>query len=213
MPIFQDLKQFVRSENEYNRYEAIEKLAKNSQSWQGNLLIWQIMALIPTNKEKSKLAESLLLPNYPSSEWAIISYLLLKETNENVLSSCILTLSKSKIRAFSSRMIEFFDKPFFTNKILYSIYSYAEETGDENLSKNLENAFHENLPEYILSKGFNTFIKLGIVSDKVKNIALKLISFDLSCDLEKTSTISAIFYLGFSINFDEIHILKSLKNK
>ncbi|MBX9837076.1 MAG: hypothetical protein K2X69_02055 [Silvanigrellaceae bacterium] len=212
MPIFQDLKQFVRSENEYNRYEAIEKLAKNSQSWQGNLLIWQIMALIPTNEEKSKLAESLILPNYPSSEWAIISYLLLKETNDSVLSSCINNLGRSKICAFSNRISKFFDKSFLTNKILYSIYSYAEQTGDENLSDKLENSFHKNLPDNLLSKGFHVFIKLGIISDKIKNIAFNIISSDLSDDLDKTSMISALFYLAFSMDKNDINHFKNLKN-
>lgn len=211
MPIFQDLKQFVRSENEYNRYEAIEKLAKNSQSWQGNLLIWQIMALIPTNEEKSKLAESLILPNYPSSEWAIISYLLLKETNDNVLSSCISTLAKAKICAFSGKIREFFDKPFLTNKILYSIYSYVEQTGDENFSEKLENSFHENLPENILSKGFNAFIKLGLISNKIKKIAFHIIASETKNDLEKASTISALFYLGFSANKNDFEFIQSLK--
>ena len=144
MPIFQDLKQFVRSENAHNRYVAIEKLAKNSQSWQGNLLIWQIMALIPTNEEKSKLAQSLKLPENPSSEWAIISYLLLKETDDNVISSCISTIAHSKRLAFSSRIKHLFEKPYISNKILYSLLSYIEETGDESLSSSLKNSFHEN---------------------------------------------------------------------
>ncbi len=212
MPIFQDLKQFVRSENAHNRYVAIEKLAKNSQSWQGNLLIWQIMALIPTNEEKSKLAQSLKLPDNPSSEWAIISYLLLKETDDNVISSCISTIAHSKRLAFSRRIKDLFDKPHISNKILYSLLSYIEETGDESLSSSLKNSFHENLPEYLLAKGFNAFIKLGIIHDDIKKIAFQIVLNHHSYDLEKTSVISALLYLGFSCSKVEFNNLKSIQN-
>lgn len=212
MPISQDLKQFVRSENAHNRYVAIEKLAKNSQSWQGNLLIWQIMSLIPTNEEKSKLAQSLKLPDNPSSEWAIISYLLLKETDDNVISSCISTIAHSKRSAFSSYIKNFFVKPNLSNKILYSLLCYIEETGDESLSKNLENCFHENLPEYLLAKGFNAFIKLGIINNDTKNIAFQIVSNHNSYDLDKISIISALLYLGFSCNQEDFNKLKLIKN-
>ena len=211
MPIFQDLKQFVRSENAHNRYVAIEKLAKNSQSWQGNLLIWQIMALIPTNEEKSKLAQSLRLSDNPSSEWAIISYLLLKETDENVISSCISTIAHSKRSAFSKRILKLFEKPSISHKILYSLLNYIEETGDESFSKNLEKCFHKDLPEFLLAKGFNAFIKLGIINSNIKNIAFKLLSNYNSYDLDKTSIISALLYIGFSCDIDEFNKLKLIK--
>lgn len=210
MPIFQDLKQFVRSENAHNRYVAIEKLAKNSQSWQGNLLTWQIMALIPTIEEKSKLAKSLSVPDTPSSEWAIVSYLLLKETDENVLSSCVSTVANSKRAAFSHRIAKLFNNPFLTNKILYSLLNYIEETGDETLAVNLQDHFHEGLSEHILAKGFNTLIKLGIVNEDIKNIAFKIIQDTSTPDLEKTSIISAILYLGFSCSQQELQKLKTV---
>ncbi len=212
MPLFQDLKQFVRSENALSRYEAIENLVKNSQSWQGNLLIWQIMALIPTHEEKSKLAGSLILPNNPSSEWAIISYLLLKETNENVLSSCIMTLAHSKISSFAPKILELLNKPCITNQILYSIYHYIEQTADERFQSILEKTFHENLPDKILAKGFNTLIKLGIVSEKAKNIAFKILKEETQLNLINNSSFSALIYIGFALKIKEIDVLKELKN-
>ncbi len=212
MPLFQDLKQFVRSENALSRYEAIENLVKNSQSWQGNLLIWQIMALIPTNEEKSKLAGSLILPNSPSSEWAIISYLLLKETNENVLSSCIMTLAHSKISSFAPKILDLLDKPFLTNQILYSIYHYLEQTADERFQNAFEKTFHENLPEKLLAKGFNTLIQIGFISNKAKNIAFKILNEETQLNINNNASFSALIYLGFAINKNEIEILTNLKN-
>lgn len=212
MPIFQDLKQFVRSENALNRYEAIEKLVKNSPSWQGNLLIWQIMALIPTDAEKSKLAESLILPNSPSSEWAIISYLLLKETNENVLSSCIMTLAKAKVSSFAFRILQLLEKPSLTNQILYSIYHYIEQTGDERFKDALEKSFNENLPERLLAKGFNAFIKLGFCSIKAKNIAINLLKSETTFNIQSNASFSAIFYLGFSGNSEDLITIQNIKS-
>lgn len=216
MPIFQNLKQYVHSENANDRYSAIENLVKNSQSWQENLLIWQIMTLYPTHEEKSKLAKSLILPNHPSSEWAIISYLLLKEIDENVISSCLDAITNSQRLSFSRYISNLIKNPNLSYKILYSIFKYIEKTGDENISNNLEHYFHNNLPDNILSKGFNVFIKLGIINKKVKEIAFQILErYDFD-DLKNSSTISALLYLGFACNTDEIeklqHLKKTIKN-
>ena len=205
MPIFQDLKQYVRSENANDRYIAIEKLVKNSQSWQGNLLIWQIMALIPTQEEKSKLASSLLLPSTPSSEWAIISYLLLKETNPSVLSSCIMALANSKISSFACRVKELLEKQPQDNEIIFSIYHYLEQTSDERFLLSLEKSMHDNLPDSILAKGFNAFLSLGYVSNKAIKIAENILEQEDNLILKNNSAISAILYLGFSLQIDEIN--------
>ncbi|APJ02809.1 hypothetical protein [Silvanigrella aquatica] len=212
MPIFQDLKQFVRSENAHTRYAAIEKLAKNFQSWQSNLLIWQIMALIPTNEEKSKLVQSIKLTENPSSAWSIVSYFLLKETDDNVISSCIATISHSKRTVFSKKISALFEKKSISHKILYSLYNYIEETGDEFQAKYLINTFHNDLPEFLLAKGFNAFLKLGLINASAKNIAFQIIEKQYSFDLEKPSLISAIFYLGFSCDKEEYKKFIQLKN-
>ncbi|WGL58735.1 hypothetical protein QEJ31_09355 [Pigmentibacter sp. JX0631] len=213
MPIFQDLKQYVRSENANDRYNAIEKLVKNSQSWQGNLLIWQIMSLIPTQEEKSKLASSLSLPSTPSSEWAIISYLLLKETNASVLSSCIMALANSKISSFSHRIKNLLEKHTQVDEILYAIYHYIEQTSDERFISAFENSFHDKLPDYILSKGFNTFLSLGYSSIKANKIAISILENERNLILKSNSAISALLYLGFSLKIDELNsILNKLIN-
>nr|BFD33326.1 hypothetical protein GTC16762_29440 [Pigmentibacter ruber] len=205
MPIFQDLKQYVRSENANDRYIAIEKLVKNSQSWQGNLLIWQIMALIPTQEEKSKLASSLLLPSTPSSEWAIISYLLLKEMNPSVLSSCIMALANSKISSFASRVKDLLEKQPQDNEIIFSIYHYIEQTLDERFLFSLEKSIHDNLPDFILAKGFNAFLSLGYVSNKAIKIAENILEQEDNLILKKNSAISAILYLSFSLQIEELN--------
>ncbi|WP_186649404.1 hypothetical protein [Fluviispira vulneris] len=210
MPIFQDLKQFVRSENEHERSLAIEKLAKNSFSWQGSLLTWQIMALIPTVVEKAKLAQSLNIPNMPSSEWAIVSHLLLKENDENVISSCISTLAHSKCNSLIYRILHAFDRLELTNKIIYSLFSFAEETGNEKLADKILTLFSADLPDNVLAKGFNALIRLGIIDDKSKNIALKILQANNSEDLVKSSLPSALIYLGFACNKVEWKSIQSI---
>ncbi|KAB8027777.1 hypothetical protein [Fluviispira multicolorata] len=209
MPIFQDLKQFVRSENAHDRYIAIEKLAKNSQSWQGNLLTWQIMALIPTIVEKAKLAQSLNIPNMPSSEWAIVSHILLKETDENVISSCIATLAHSKSNSLIYRILNLIERTKLSNKAIYSLFTFAEETGNELLAEKLLQSFSEDLPDNILAKGFNAFIRLGIINQKYKEVALSILKQNNSDDLIKSSLPAALLYLGFASNKDD---WKNVKN-
>jgi hypothetical protein len=214
MPASQDLKQFVRSEKIHERYLAIENLAKIPQSWQGNLLTWQIMALIPTSAEKSKLAASLKIPNIPNSEWAIISYLLHKETDESVICNCILSIAHSKKIFFSPIILKFLDEnKQVSNQILYAILTYVEETGDDNFKENLENYFHQNLPNYILAKGFNAFIKLGKITEKIKNIAFSIVRNHNYKDIENTALISTFLYLGFAANTSDIINIKSFKYK
>lgn len=194
--MFNALKQFIFLEDAQERYIAIKNYTQIANSWQVNLLTWQILSLLPTNKEKATLAQSLKLTDEPGSEWAIFSYLLEEEHDDEVIQESVLNLANTKNHFLGDKIRALFDSKRNNPDILTTIFSYVTKTGDTRF-KDILNRGEIFSYSVGIEQFLNASLKLGVINQKTKEYCLEIIS---NTNTKESLLYSALFYFFFSAN-------------
>lgn len=199
MQMLKEMQKYMNSENSLERLDAIKKLLSYKHSWQKDLLLWQVLTLLPSSIEKSEISRNIILQETPSSQWALISFLL-KQESSHISYNCLAGLSHSKAHFLNHRVLKFIQNRVLTDDDCYALSQYSYFSRDKNYIKNLIDCAHSHMPTYILSAIINTLHSFSIADEKVQSLCFELLNSQSQKNyLNNSSIISGIFYLYFTL--------------
>lgn len=207
-----EFQKFVASEHDNERHASISSLVAREPTWQRNLLMWQVLGLLPSRLEKSRLAHALRVPQLPGSEWAMASYLL-TDADQDIIGNSVNSLNFSRNRALAHRMLKFFALPERPQRVLYCLARYAEETIDSRMACHIAPFLQSDLSDAFLARSFNALFRLGVKDDTALRVAGELVANHIDAtNMDRKAAVSAIVYLCFAGSRDDIAKLKTVRD-
>ena len=213
MDTTKDFEKFVKAESDSDRHAALSRVMASKPSWQKNLQMWQVLALLPTKVEKARLAHSLRMPERPASEWAMVSYLL-RDADQDIIGNAINSLTFSRNRALGHRTEHFFTSLERPQRVLYCLARYAEEANDPRFAKFLSFTLASDLSDAFLARTFNALFRLGIKDKVALKVASELVASHIDAtNMDRKAAVSAVVYLCFAGSQDDIEKLKTVRDR
>lgn len=208
-----DLSSYSNSESETERLSALEKLLSDESPCEKDLLIWKVLSSFPSKLELARLATSTVVRNRSDGSWALVSYLL-QEADQDVVGNAINSLTFSNNRALGHRLMNFFETKERPQRILYCLARFAEETVDRRFSNTLSSFMASDLSDAFLARSFNALFRLGVRDRLAIKVAMDLISSHIDAtNMDRKAAVSAIVYLCFAGDTEDLEQLKSVQNK
>lgn len=213
MQTAREFEKFVSAETDAERSVSIQRLMNLSPSWQKNLCMWQLLNLLPTRVEKSRLAHLLRIPRRPSSEWSMVSFLM-NDLDQDIIGNAINSLTFSKNRALGHRTMKYFSSLERPQRVLYCLARFAEETNDHRFAKFLAPFLANDLSDAFLARSFNALFRLGVKDEVALRVAGELVASHIDAtNMDRKAAVSAIVYLCFAGSEKEITELKSVRDR
>ena len=206
-------RQFVASESNTERHKALSSLTGLEPSWRKNLLLWEVLGLLPSRSEKSRLAHSLRLPREPSSEWSLVSYLL-SDADQDTVGNAINCLNFSRQRSLTHRLLKFFALAERPQRVLYCLARFAEEARESRLAPYLAPYLDSELSDAFLARSFNAMFRLGVRDSAGIRVARELIVSHIEAtNMDRKAAVAAVVYLCFAGSSTDLEELERVRSK
>lgn len=213
MPESRAIKDYLSSESESQRLHAIDSVISLPSSLDKDLSCWELLFQLPSRTEKARLAHCLRLDLRPTSAWSLATALL-KDSEQDVIGNTINALTLSKNRVLAHRIQRFFSSPERPQRILYCLARYAEEAIDPRFASYLSPNLASDLSDAFLARTFNALFRLGVVDRFAIDSAAALIESHIDAtNMDRKAAVSAILYLFFAGNSDDLKKLKSIAGR
>jgi hypothetical protein len=210
-----ELRLYATSENEDDRIEHLGSALADTTARSTDLYLslWKILSSFPTKIELVKIASSMAISRSPGGSWALSSQLLL-DPDQDVVGNALNSVTFSGVRALGHRSLRFFDSRERPQRVLYCLARYAEEAIDRRFGSMLSSAMENDFSDAFLARSFNALFRLGTVDRVAIKIAMDLIGSHIDAtNMDRKAAVSAIVYLCFAGDRDDIEQLKSMQNK
>lgn len=210
-----ELRLYTTSESEDDRIEHLGcALADTSaRSFELYLNLWKILSSFPSKIELVKIASSMSISRSPDGSWALSSQLLL-DPDQDVVGNALNSITFSGVRALGHRSLRFFDSRERPQRVLYCLARYAEEAIDRRFGSMLSSAMENDFSDAFLARSFNALFRLGTIDRIAIKIAMDLIGSHIDAtNMDRKAAVSAIVYLCFAGDRDDIEQLRSMQNK
>jgi hypothetical protein len=206
----------LRSESEADRLDHITNLlaiTPDGQQSQNDTDLWRLLACYPTKLELLRLATSLSVSKNPDHSWILASHLLL-EADQDIVGNALNSITFSGRRALGHRALRFFASRERPQRILYCLARYAEEAIDRRFASLLSSSMQSDLSDAFLARTFNALFRLGAIDRVAIKVAVDLISSHIDAtNMDRKAAVSAIVYLCFAGDQEDIEQLKYIQNK
>ena len=204
---------FVAAETDSERLKLVQSLMNEAPSWQKNLSMWQLLSLLPTRIEKSRMAHNMRMSRRPSSEWAMVSHLL-TDSDQDIIGNAINSMTFSKQRALGHRTVHFFAASERPQRVLYCLARFCEETNDHRYAHFLAPFLTHDLSDAFLARSFNAMFRLGVKHEVALKVASELIASHIDAtNMDRKAAVAAIVYLCFAGSAQDIENLKKVRDR
>lgn len=208
-----DFSSYLNRENEAERLSALESLLSDEAACERDLLVWKVLSSFPSKFELARLATSTRVSKRSDGSWALVSYLL-QEADQDVVGNAINSLTFSSNRALGHRLMKFFETKERPQRILYCLARFAEETVDRRYSNILSSFMESDLSDAFLARSFNALFRLGVKDRLAIKVAMDLVSSHIDAtNMDRKAAVSAIVYLCFAGDAEDLEQIKSVQNK
>lgn len=206
---------FLASEAEDERLHHLEDFISEAAVSRGasDLKLWHILASHPTKLELVRLAASLSISKNPDNTWPVASRLML-EPDQDVVGNTLNSITFSNHRSLGHRALQLFRLRERPQRILYCLARYAEEAIDRRFARHIASFMQSDLSDAFLARSFNALFKLGQIDRLAIKVAMDLVASHVDAtNMDRKAAVSAIVYLCFAGNQEDLEILKDFQNK
>lgn len=204
---------FQASETVAERDHYLHLLCTEGVSSQNSLKLWNIIGQLANKVEFKKLSGSVRFSDEPTYQWSLITRMF-READQDVVGNCINALTVTKNRSLGHRTLRFFTSTERSQRVLYCLARYAEETRDHRLIFYLSPFLEHDLSDAFLARSFNALHRLGVKSPEAINVASELVNSHLyATNMDRKAAVAAVVYLSFAGSQSDIQNLKGIKDK
>lgn len=215
MSLNDTFERFLASEAEDERLHYLEDFISEAAVSRGasDLKLWHILASYPTKLELVRLAASLSVSKNPDNTWPVASRLML-EPDQDVVGNTLNSITFSNHRSLGHRALQLFRLRERPQRILYCLARYAEEAIDRRFARHIASFMQSDLSDAFLARSFNALFKLGQIDRLAIKVAMDLVASHVDAtNMDRKAAVSAIVYLCFAGNQEDLEILKDFQNK
>ncbi len=206
---------FLKSESEQERLDHLGNFmsSRGSHDVPYGFSTWHAMSSFPSKTELVRMAASLSISKAPDSSWVLASRLL-RDADQDVVGNAINSITFSCSRSIGHRALSLFGALERPQRVLYCLARYAEEAIDRRCSHYLSASMQSDLSDAFLARSFNALFRLGRVDRLALNVAMDLVGSHIDAtNMDRKAAVSAIVYLCFAGDREDLENLKSVQNK
>ena len=206
--IFQE---FIRSENQSERLNALSHLVLEEDTSENSLYLWLVLSLLPSVEERIVIAKNLKITEKPSCSWPLFSYFL-RDPDSQVSSAAINAISNFQGRLLGHRILYYLQNKTLTVQTLSALCSYASLARDVRFVSFLSKQIFSDptISPSLYAKLLSAFFRSRVQDEKAILFSKKILTEEmLNHRISHEAALPAFLYLHCVLSQEEFSLIFS----